>query len=59
MLPNHAPLGWPRSLLKRSDCNHFFGWGVGVKLGKNRRSFLEGVNTLSHQCLGGERRYVT
>ncbi len=45
------PLWWPRSLLKGSDCDQFLlffrGGGGGGENGKNRRKYLEGVNTLS------------
>ncbi len=49
MLHNYVPCIGHRGLLK--GCDQYFG----VKMGKKIDIVLEGVNTLSHQCIDGER----
>ncbi len=50
MLPNYAPLGWPRSLLKGSSLDLFFL----VKMGEKPTNVLKGIDTLPYQCIGGK-----
>ncbi len=55
MLHTYAALLHNLSLLKGSDRDQY----VLGENGENLENVLEGVNALSHQCIGGENLYIT